>query len=292
MAQGVIYKALSGFYYVRTPAGDVTCRGRGALRHDGTPPMVGDVVELDALPDGTGTVTGICPRTNCLVRPPVANIDRLVLVVSCADPAPNPLIIDKLTAIASHRQVPVLLVLSKVDLASGGQLADIYHAAGYPVWEVDSMTSSGVEPLRGQLATGLSVFCGNSGVGKSSLLNALFPELVLATGTISKKLGRGRHTTRHIELFDTGTGGYIADTPGFSAVDFLQWERMPPGELELCFPEFARHLPDCRYTGCSHTAERDCAVLAAVESGSIPQSRWQSYCAIYAELRQVKEWER
>ncbi|MEG2087069.1 MAG: ribosome small subunit-dependent GTPase A [Angelakisella sp.] len=289
--EGLIFKALGGFYYVRTPAGDLSCRGRGLLRREEVPPMVGDRVTVEPTEPGYGTVVDILPRKNWLLRPSVANLDRLVLVVSCAEPVPNVLILDKLTAIACRRSIPVVLVFSKIDLPVPRELVAVYRQAGFSVWEVNSLTGEGVSPLRDALQQGVSVFCGNSGVGKSSLLNALFPALTLATGEISKKLGRGKHTTRHVELYDTGHGGYIADTPGFSAVEFLQLERMAFQELECCFPEFSPYLQQCRYTGCSHTAERDCAIRAAVAAGEIPTSRYQSYCAIYDELKQVKEWE-
>lgn len=273
-------------------ASEVTCRARGVLRKDDmSSPMVGDRVTVELSEDGSGSVAAVAPRKNSLLRPPVANLDRLVLVVSCAEPAPNTLIIDKLTAIACRRDIPVELVFTKVDLAAPDIYAELYRRAGYPVFEVNSLTGEGVEPLRARLGSGLSVFCGNSGAGKSSLLNALFPGLGLATAAISKKLGRGKHTTRHVELFDSGLGGYIADTPGFSAVEFLQFERMAARELEQCFPEFTGLPERCRYTGCSHTAERDCAVRGAVEEGAISESRYQSYRMIYEELKQVKEWE-
>lgn len=287
---GLIYKALGGFYYVRTPAGDLECRARGLFRKEDVSPMVGDRVTVEPTQPGSGSVVAIHPRRNSLLRPTVANIDRLVLVVSAAQPDPNPLVIDKLTAIAACRNIPVVVVLSKTDLREVEQWQDIYTRCGYPVYPVNSLSGQGVAPLHDLLREGLTVFCGNSGAGKSSLLNALYPDLTLATGEISKKLGRGRHTTRHVELYPTGEG-YIADTPGFSAVEFLQFQRIPPRELAGCFPEFAPHLAGCRFGDCSHTTERDCAVRAAVEAGEIPPSRHQSYCTIYNELKQVKEWE-
>lgn len=288
---GLITKALSGFYYVKTTEGEMACRARGIFRNEDACPMVGDRVRVSPTEDGRGSVDEIYSRRNSLLRPPVANLDRLVLVVSCAEPPPNPLIIDKLTAIACHRNIPAELVFSKIDLSSPDECAALYRLAGYPVHLVNSLTGEGVEQVRGVLQQGLSVFCGNSGAGKSSLLNALFPDLDLATAQISRKLGRGKHTTRHVELFETEGGGYIADTPGFSAVEFLQFERMPARDLEQCFPEFGELPLNCRYTGCSHTAERDCAIRAAVEAGEISKSRYDSYCTIYNELKQVKEWE-
>lgn len=276
---------------MRTSAGELRCRGRGRFRKEATQLLVGDQVEVQPTEEGAGFITGLAPRKNFLIRPPVANLDRLVLVVSAADPAPNLLVVDKLTAIAARRGIPAALVFTKPDLADTANLAAIYRGAGYPVCQVNSLTGEGIPQVRALFQGGLSAFCGNSGAGKSTLLNALYPELQLATGEISRKLGRGRHTTRHVELFPTGDGGYIADTPGFSAVEFLQFEKMPAAALEDCFPEFGPYREKCRFTGCSHRVEKGCAVLAAVEEGKIPESRHQSYRAIYEELRGVKEWE-
>lgn len=288
---GLILRSQGGFYQVRTDAGDLRCRGRGRFRKEDTQLVVGDRVLVEPTEEGSGFITGLEPRKNSLIRPPVANIDRLALVVSSTQPAPNLLIIDQLTAIAARRQIPVVLVFTKADLADTGPLAEIYRKAGYPVFQVDSLSGAGTAEAGALFARGITAFCGNSGAGKSSLLNAIFPELGLATGGISRKLGRGRHTTRHVELFPTGQGGYIADTPGFSAIDFLQFERMPAQELELCFPEFEGRRERCRFTGCSHRVEKGCAVLAAVQAGEIPKSRHESYCAIYGELKTLKEWE-
>ena len=288
---GLILRSQGGFYQVRTSAGELRCRGRGRFRKEATQLLVGDQVEVQPTEEGAGFITGLAPRKNFLIRPPVANLDRLVLVVSAADPAPNLLVVDKLTAIAARRGIPAALVFTKPDLADTANLAAIYRGAGYPGCQVNSLTGEGIPQVRALFQGGLSAFCGNSGAGKSTLLNALYPELQLATGEISRKLGRGRHTTRHVELFPTGDGGYIADTPGFSAVEFLQFEKMPAAALENCFPEFGPYREKCRFTGCSHRVEKGCAVLAAVEEGKIPESRHQSYRAIYEELRGVKEWE-
>ena len=288
---GLILRSQGGFYQVRTSAGELRCRGRGRFRKEATQLLVGDQVEVQPTEEGAGFITGLAPRKNFLIRPPVANLDRLVLVVSAADPAPNLLVVDKLTAIAARRGIPAALVFTKPDLADTANLAAIYRGAGYPVCQVNSLTGEGIPQVRALFQGGLSAFCGNSGAGKSTLLNALYPELQLATGEISRKLGRGRHTPRHVELFPTGDGGYIADTPGFSAVEFLQFEKMPAAALEDCFPEFGPYREKCRFTGCSHRVEKGCAVLAAVEEGKIPESRHQSYRAIYEELRGVKEWE-
>lgn len=289
--EGLILRSQGGFYQVRTAAGELRCRGRGRFRKEDTQLLVGDRVEVQPTEEGAGFITGLGPRKNFLIRPPVANLDRLVLVVSAADPAPNLPVVDKLTAIAARRGIPAALVFTKSDLADTAALADIYRRAGYPVCRVNSLAGEGIPQVRELFRGGIAAFCGNSGAGKSTLLNALFPGLGLATGEISRKLGRGRHTTRHVELFPAGEGGYIADTPGFSAVEFLQFEKMPAARLEECFPEFGPFLGKCRFTGCSHRVEKGCAVLAAVEAGIIPESRHQSYRMIYEELREVKEWE-
>lgn len=288
---GLILRSQGGFYQVRTPSGDYQCRGRGRFRKDSTQLLVGDRVTLQPTGPDTGFITGLAPRQNFLIRPPVANITRLALVVSSVQPSPNLLVIDKLTAIAACRDIPVTLILTKSSLADTGPLAAIYRLSGYPVHQVDSLTGEGIPAVRAAFAQGVTAFCGNSGAGKSTLLNALYPRLGLATGEISRKLGRGRHTTRHVELFPTGQGGYIADTPGFSAIEFLQFQRMAAADLAPCFPDFAPYASRCRFTGCSHRVEKGCAVLEAVAAGEIPPSRHQSYCAIYEELRQVKDWE-
>lgn len=289
--KGLILRSQGGFYQVLTGTGELQCRGRGRFRKEDTQLVVGDRVEVQPTGEGSGFITGLMPRKNFLIRPPVANIDRLAMVVSSTQPAPNLLVIDKLTAIAARRGIPVVLVFTKVDLADTSALAELYGKAGYPVFQVDSLSGEGTQAVGELLAEGITAFCGNSGAGKSSLLNAIFPGLGLATGGISRKLGRGRHTTRHVELFPTGQGGYIADTPGFSAVEFLQFERMPARELAECFPEFEAYRGECRFTGCSHRVEKGCAVVAAVERGEIAKSRHQSYCAIYEELQTLKEWE-
>ena len=291
LLSGLVLCSQGGFYQVRTDEGDRQCRGRGRFRKEAARLLVGDRVTVQPTGPSTGFIIGLMPRDTFLIRPPVANLTRLALVVSAAQPAPNLLVVDKLTAIAARRGIPVELIFTKSDLADTAPLADIYSSCGFPVYRVDSLSGWGVPDLRKAFAQGVTAFCGNSGAGKSTLLGALFPQLDLATGEISKKLGRGRHTTRHVELFPTGEGGYIADTPGFSAVDLLRYERMTADKLAGCFPEFARHEADCRFTGCSHRVEKGCAVIEAVKRGEIPESRHRSYRAIYEELKEIKDWE-
>ena len=290
--RGLIVKALGGFYYVKPDDTDeiIECRARGLFRKNEITPLVGDHVLIEITENSLGYVVEIVDRKNSLIRPPVANIECLVLVVSFTDPKPNYLVIDKLTAIASKRDIPVVLVFTKTDLYFDESYIETYKKAGYKVYSVDSLSNQGVDELKPLFNSGIYVFCGNSGVGKSSLLNAIFPSLELKTGDISKKLGRGRHTTRHVELYSTGNG-YIADTPGFSAIEFLQFEKMLCEDLQYCFPEINDRMENCKFTGCSHTKEKGCAIIDAVNNGEVARSRYDSYCTIYEELKQVKKWE-
>lgn len=289
-SQGLIVKATGGFYTVKTAQELLECRARGLFRKEGTTPYVGDQVLVEATQPGQGYVMEILPRRNSLIRPPLANIDRLALVVSTVQPPPNTLVLDTLLTIAQRREIEPLIIITKIDLARQDDLADLYQAAGFDVAQVSSATGEGMEQVRALLGHGLVAFSGNSGVGKSSLLNALCPELTLATAEISDKLGRGRHTTRHVELFPLQGGGYAADTPGFSAVELEQFERMTKDQLQYCFREFGPQLLKCRFTGCSHTKEQGCAVLEAMERGEISVSRHQSYLALYEKLKNIKEW--
>ena len=285
-------RSLGGFYTVIGEDGTRTeCRGRGIFRKDATTLLVGDRCSFEPTEPGCGSITAIEPRKNTLQRPPVANLDRLAMVVSLADPAPNALVLDQLTAIAARRNIPVAVLFTKPDLADPEPWVDIYRRAGYPTAVVNNLTGEGLTEAAALLKGGITAFCGNSGAGKSSLMNGLYPELNLATGEISKKLGRGRHTTRHVELFPDGHGGWLCDTPGFSALEFAKAEPMPAAELAECFPEMEKYKDHCRYTGCSHRTEQGCAVLEAVREGLIPESRHRSYAAIYNELKELKEWE-
>ena len=290
--EGLIVRALSGFYYVKTGEGqEVECRARGLFRKQEISPCVGDLVELEETGEGKGQVVAILPRKNSLVRPPVANLDLLVLVVSSCEPLPNLLVLDKLLAIAECQNIPPAIVLTKSDLEDPSPVADIYRKVGYPVFVVSSETGEGVEEVRAFLSGKLCAFTGNTGVGKSSLLNRIDPRLSIETAQISQKLGRGRHTTRHVQLYEQPGGGYIADTPGFSAVDLERFQVILKEDLELCFPEFEPYRTKCRFTGCSHTKEKGCAVLAAVEAGEIPKSRHESYLSLYEDAKNIKEWE-
>lgn len=288
---GRIMKATGGFYYVESAGVLYECRARGAFRNQGISPMVGDMVEADT--DGLtgGYVMQVLPRKNAMTRPPLANLDTFVLVASVCDPVPNPLVLDKMMAVAVHQGIRPVLVITKSDLGSTDTLVEIYRTAGLEVFVVSNETGAGVDALRAALAVGISAFSGNTGVGKSSLLNRLDERLALATGETSRKLGRGRHTTRTVELFRIDGGGIIADTPGFSAVDLERYDLIRKEELADCFPEFAEYTSDCRYTSCSHTVEKGCTLLEALAQGKIHPSRHTSYLAMYEDAKRHKDWE-
>ena len=285
-------KALSGFYYVDAGAGEpVPCRGRGKLRHQKATPLVGDRVEITALEDGTGMVDAILPRQNQFSRPAVANIDQLVMVCSGAIPVTDPFLIDRMAAMAEWKGCEPLIVFNKCDLVRVDELAGIYRAAGFPTLQVSAETGEGMDALAAAIGGKVSAFTGNSGVGKSSILNALQPGFSLQVGEVSEKLGRGRHTTRHVELFPVA-GGWVADTPGFSAFDVEQMEAIPKGELAAAFREFAPYLGQCRFQGCAHVKERGCAVREALAEGRIAPSRHKSYVRLYEQAKEIPDWER
>ena len=292
MAEGLIVKALSGFYYVETADGPMTCRARGKFRLDGSSPLVGDRVIAERASDGSGTVREILPRRNRFVRPAVANIDLMVMVAAAVNPVTDPFLIDRVWALAEHHGCEFLLCVNKTDLDAADRLLEIYTAAGAFVVRTSAETGEGVDELTARTSGRICAFAGNSGVGKSSLLNAMDPGLSLRTGEVSRALGRGRHTTRHVELFPLAGGGYIADTPGFGSFDIDQMENIRPDELQNCFPEFSPFLGRCRFRDCTHRREPDCAVLEAVRSGLIPPSRHSSYVRLYEEADSVPEWER
>lgn len=289
--QGRILKATGGFYYVLSDAVLYECRARGLFRKNGVSPLVGDWVEIEETGEEKGYVTRILDRKNSLIRPPLANLDQLFLVVSIADPQPNLLVLDKLIAIAEHKKIEPFLIVTKTDLGEWETLAALYEKAGFQVFCTGLDQDSDLAMLRRSMEGKISAFCGNSGVGKSSLLNRIDSRLDLSTAQISQKLGRGRHTTRHVQLYPVSGGGYIADTPGFSSMDLERYEVILKEQLQYCFREFGPHLNQCRFTGCSHTKEKGCAVLAAMKEGEIASSRHDSYCTLYEAAKNIKEWE-
>ena len=290
IVEGRIIKSLSGFYDVQTPEGVVTCRGRGSLRRTGQSPLTGDLVQI-SIEKGKGMVEKILPRKNRFVRPAVANVDALVVFAANVNPVTEPFLIDRVAAIAGDQEVPVYICINKCDLDPAMDLVRIYENAGFPVIQASAQTGEGVAQLRKLLEGKLTAFTGNTGVGKSSMLNALCPGLELATGEVSDKLGRGRHTTRHVELFCLGENTYVADTPGFSSFDTDQMDVLLKENLQYAFGDFGAYLGECQFHDCSHRAEPGCAIRIACEEGKIEKTRYDSYLRLYEKACQIKPWE-
>ncbi len=288
---GLVLRCVGGFYYVETADAIYTCRARGAFRRQGVTPVAGDRVEIEIQPSGEGVLCRVLERRNSLLRPPVANLDLLVLVASVCQPVTNTLVLDKMIAIAVNKGITPLVVINKTDLADPSELEETYTKAGIECFTVSAMQPSTLEPLKQRLMGHISVFSGNSGVGKSSILNALAPSLALETGEISEKLGRGRHTTRTATLYPLA-GSYIVDTAGFSSLDMELVEPIDKDELADCFSEFAPFVGDCRFIGCAHYKEPQCGVHRAVENGDIAVSRYESYVTMYEAVKDKKEWEK
>lgn len=291
MSEGVIIKALSGFYYVRSGQETVECKGSGKLRYNGMSPLVGDRVTFTTDANGKGRIEQVQPRKNAFIRPAVANIDALICMTSDAIPVTDTYLVDRLSVIAVHNHCQVIICVNKVDLTRKERIPDIYRNTGFTVIPTSAETGEGIEELRQTVAGKICAFTGDSGVGKSSVLNALNPDFSLRVGDVSEKLGRGRHTTRHVELFDLGNGTYLIDTPGFASFDMEAVEPVRCGDLQYDFPEFEPYLGQCRFNDCAHLKEPDCAVTQAVEAGHIHKKRYQSYKMMYADASKYKEWE-
>lgn len=289
--QGIIIRLLGGFYYVESDNKIIECKARGVFRKKGMSPVVGDRVEITIPKDGYASIDNILLRTNKIVRPAIANLDKLIIVSSVCEPSPNLFIIDKMTATAINKGIEPVVVFSKTDLKSADEYLQAYKTSGIKTIAFSSITGQGAAQIKSLLKDSVVAFTGNSGVGKSSLLNYLFPYLDIATGDISKKLGRGKHTTRSVELYKTD-GGYVADTPGFSTVDLERYELINKNDLANCFPEFIDYVDMCKFKSCAHTCEKGCAVLQAVKDGEISKSRHNSYVDMYNEVKDIKEWQR
>ena len=290
-SDGRIIRSLSGFYEVKTDEGMVTCRARGSLRRGSEIPLTGDLVTI-SIERGKGMVEKIHSRRNSFVRPAVANVDALVVFAANVNPVTEPFLIDRVAAIAGDQEVQVYICVNKCDLDPAKDLIRIYTHAGFEVIAASAETGEGIDQLRELIKGKLVAFTGNSGVGKSSILNRLCPELQLPTGEVSEKLGRGRHTTRHVELYDLGEGTLVADTPGFSSFDTDQMDVMLNENLQYAFPDFGVYLGKCQFHDCSHRKEPGCAVTAALAAGEIEPTRYDSYLRLYEKASQIKEWER
>ncbi len=288
--QGLLMKSIGGFYYVRCGETEYECKARGSFRKKGSSPIVGDRVIISIPDDGFCAIEEILPRKNKLKRPALVNIDALVIVCSTVDPRPNYAVIDKMTAAAVNNHMEPVIVVSKNDIKNGDETVNIYRQAGLETFQCSPGDNSELRRLSAFLRGKVTAFIGNSGVGKSTLLNALFPSLTLQTGQISEKLGRGRHTTRVVELFELD-GCFVADTPGFSTVDLQRYEMIDKEQLQYCFPEFEPYLGQCQFTSCAHTCEKGCRVLRALADGEIGQTRHDSYVAMYNEVKDIKHWQ-
>lgn len=287
--QGTIVKGIGGFYYIEAANVIYECKARGVFRKEKMTPLVGDRVIISVNEIAENTIDEILDRKNFLVRPPVANIDNLIIVASTVEPKPSTLVIDKLIAVAEHKSIEPILIVSKADLSSAQELCDIYRTTGIKTIPISNETGEGIDEVRKIFKDKISAFTGNSGVGKTSLLNNLDDSLLLKTAEISQKLGRGRHTTRQAELFKV-CGGYIMDTPGFSSFEIDKNNLIMKDELPYCFREFKVYLDNCKFTSCTHTCDKGCAVVDAVEKGFISRSRHNSYIQLYNEVKDIKEW--
>lgn len=302
--QGRLMGSSGGLYEIQTDTEErLFCRAKGVLRHDAQTPLVGDRVVIQQDDKGNHVLADILPRKNSLIRPPLANLTLLFVVIPTAKPAPDLFTVDKLTAIATYHGIEVLPIISKAELdpLRAQEIAKIYRTVGFPVFVTDSTKGLGIDVLRETLAKKLRptedsmpicAFAGASGVGKSTLLNALFPSLTLSTGEVSRKISRGRHTTRAVTLYETEYGGLVADTPGFTMLDFVRFDFFGKEDLPYTFPEIERELGGCRYTKCTHTKEEGCAILAARRAGRIPESRHASFCALYDVLKNKHDWDK
>ncbi len=288
---GVIIKALSGFYYVESDGKVFECKARGNFRKSGVSPLVGDRVEIEITDDAHGIVNAICERKNTLIRPNIANIDKLFIVSSYSTPSPNAFIIDKITAIAEYNNIEPIIVFNKCDMGDFSDWQKIYTNAGFKTYTVSASSGEGMSDLKEELKDCISAFTGNSGVGKSSILNFLLGEDIIATGNVSEKLGRGRHTTRHNEAYKLSFGGFVVDTPGFSALDYNNDDYEFKENLPSFFRDFGDRVYDCKFSSCTHTKENGCAVLQAVKNGEIEESRHNSYIQLFEEMKDLKPWE-
>lgn len=283
--EGVIVKGIGGFYYVETAKGLIECRARGVFRKRKITPLIGDRVTIDENQDGTGYVTEIKDRETEFFRPPVANVSQCVVVFAMKNPDPNLWLVDRFILLAESQNVNIVICITKVDLETAEEVAKlkmIYEKAGFRVILINNKAGEGIEELRKELQDEITVFAGPSGAGKSSLLNNVDPRLKLQTGDVSDKTKRGKHTTRHVELFKLETGGYVLDTPGFSSMDIAY---IGEEEVKDYFRDFEQPSQECKYRGCMHIGEPHCKIKEMVEHGEISANRYEHYLDFVKELK-------
>ena len=287
--QGVVIKGIGGNYDVACEGQILRCRASAKIKHQKNLLAAGEYVELRLTDDG-GYITERLPRRNGLIRPAIANIDQLVILCSQAPPVTDPYLIDKVTVVALYQGIQPVILLNKSDLHDSVDLYHAYQKAGFPVLRASAVTGEGVEEVKAMLAGKISAFTGNSAIGKSSILNRIDSRFGLQVGDMSEKIARGRHTTRHVELFQLDNGGFVADTPGFSTFDAVRMEKLTKENLQQYFPEIDRFFAQCRFSDCKHIKEPSCVVREAVEQGEIAKSRYESYCMLYEEVAAQKLW--
>lgn len=289
--EGTIIKALSGFYYVSSEEQVYECKARGKFRLDGTSPLVGDKVSFAIDTNGKGFIDKVFDRKNSFIRPAVANIDALVFVAANTNPVTDPFLIDRVSVIAEEADCDLIVCINKTDIDPADELYAIYTGAGFETLRTSTVTGDGIPELKAALKGKICAFTGNSGVGKSSILNSIVPEFNIEVAAVSNKLGRGKHTTRHVELYDIGDDTFIADTPGFASFDIEMMQTIDKRELQHDFRDFKMYIGNCRFNDCAHLKEPGCAVTEALQIGDIMPSRYQSYKRLYELSAQNNFWE-
>lgn len=289
--EGTIIKALSSFYYVSSEEQVYECKARGKFRLDGTSPLVGDKVSFAIDTNGKGFIDNVFDRKNSFIRPAVANIDALVFVAANTNPVTDPFLIDRVSVIAEEADCDLIVCINKTDIDPADELYAIYTGAGFETLRTSTVTGEGIPELKAALKGKICAFTGNSGVGKSSILNSIVPEFNIEVAAVSNKLGRGKHTTRHVELYDIGDDTFIADTPGFASFDIEMMQTIDKRELQHDFRDFKMYIGNCRFNDCAHLKEPGCAVTEALQIGDIMPSRYQSYKRLYELSAQNNFWE-
>lgn len=289
--EGTIVKALSGFYYVSCNEQVYECKARGKFRLDGTSPLVGDRVSFTVDGNKKGYIEKVFDRKNSFIRPAVANIDSLVFVAANTNPITDPFLIDRVSVIAEEAACELIVCINKIDIDPADELYDIYTRSGFITLRTSAQTGEGISQLKAELSGKICAFTGNSGVGKSSILNSIVPSFNIEVAAVSARLGRGKHTTRHVELYDIGNGTFIADTPGFASFEIEMMQAIEKQELQHDFREFKKYIGECRFNDCAHLKEPGCAITEALQRGDIMHSRYQSYKRLYELSAQNNFWE-